>query len=372
MTTDTQVMGEHPLVSVLVPVYNVAPWLPRCLDSICAQTYRNLEILCVNDGSTDNSAEILAEYAGRDARIKVFYQENGGLSAARNTALKHASGEWIAGVDSDDYIAEDIIEEAMACTGPDVDMVAYGVQCVWENDECAPKEFERFTPATVVPMSVEQAGRMHVCFWNKLWRHSVIKEHDILFPHGLVHEDDAFFYQFAPYARKVALCSAVGYHYLQRQGSIVRSGQSKLETSARYVRVMHYVAEQYAARGINPAESPWFRLFVSRVYADRYHVLSPEERPALTVQFYQMLEELHLLPGWIKDYRFRCMVPVRGWRRWFLSRYLNTELWRICGVPVWEVEYRNGRPVQQRFMLLRFIGWNLKALLRLFSGRANA
>lgn len=348
-----------PLLSVLVPVYNVAAWLPRCLDSICAQTYDNLEILCVDDGSTDASPSILEVYAARDSRIKVIRQQNGGLSAARNTALEHASGEWVAGVDSDDYLELDIFRRAMACVIEGVDLVAFGVRCVWEDAGIEPKVFEQFSADQVLPMSVEQAASMHVCFWNKIWRRSVIEENRILFPYGLVHEDDGFFYQFMLYARNVALCADIGYNYMQRQGSIVHSGQSGLETSAWYVRVMHFVAGEYVARGINLAESPWFQLFVSRVYADRYHAVLPEERESLAGLFHTLLQELKLLPAWERDYRFRCMVPVRGWRRCFLSRYLNSELWRVLGVPVWEVEYRDGVVFQQRFMLLRFIGWKL-------------
>ncbi len=85
---------QEPLLTVIVPVYNVEAYLPRCLDSLLGQTYRNLEIICVNDGST----AILDGYVAKDARIKVFHQQNGGLSAARNTGLDHASGEWIAGL----------------------------------------------------------------------------------------------------------------------------------------------------------------------------------------------------------------------------------------------------------------------------------
>lgn len=349
----------NPLLSVLVPVYNVAAWLPRCLDSICAQSYENLEILCVDDGSTDESPSILAAYAARDSRIKVIRQQNGGLSAARNTALEHATGEWVAGVDSDDYLEPDIFRRAVACVSESVDMVAFGVRCVWDEAGIAPKVFEQFSADQVLPMSVEQAASMHVCFWNKIWRRSMIEENRIRFPHGLVHEDDGFFYQFVPHVRNVALCADVGYNYMQRQGSIVHSGQSRLETSAQYVRVMQFVAEEYVSHGVNLAESPWFQLFVSRVYADRYHVVQPEERECLSGLFHALLQELKLLPAWKHDYRFRCMVPVRGWRRWFLSRYLNTELWRCLGVPLWETEYRNGKIVQQRFMLLRFIGWKL-------------
>ena len=141
---------KSPLISVIVPVYNTAPWLRRCLDSICSQSYKNLEILCVNDGSPDNAAEILAEYVAKDSRLKIFTQENAGLSAARNTGLEHASGEWVTGVDSDDYLYPGIYEQAIKHCHEDVDMVFFGVQKVDDEDNILhpnqyfslPKEYE--------------------------------------------------------------------------------------------------------------------------------------------------------------------------------------------------------------------------------------
>lgn len=350
---------KEPVLSVIVPVYNTAPWLRRCLDSICGQTYRNLEIICVNDGSTDNSAEILAEYAARDARIKVIHQENGGLSAARNTALEHATGEWVTGVDSDDYITQDIFAKALACITEQVDMVAFGVMEKWEDEPERDSVSESYPRDEILPMTVRQAGEMLVCFWNKLWRRSLIEQHGLRFPPGLVHEDDGFFYQYAPYVRQVALCSAVGYFYMQRRGSITKSGQSELETSSRYTKVMRFVCEQYRQRGIVPETSPWYQLFVCRVYADRYHVHRSCEYNALAEMFSEMLEEQGLWPALRGDYRFRRMVPVRGWRRLFLSRYLNTELWRFFGVPLWQVEYRDGMALSRKIVLFSWLWWKL-------------
>ena len=344
-------MDKEQLISVIVPVYNTAPWLRRCLDSICAQPYRNLEILCVNDGSTDNSAEILAEYEAADSRIKVFTQENAGLSAARNTALAHAAGEWVTGVDSDDYLEPDIFRRAMCCAADQVDMVAFGVRCVWENEEKHPEIFEQYAADEVQPMSVELASGLLVCFWNKLWRRSVITEHSLRFPHGLVHEDDAFFYQFVPYARQVAMCEAVGYNYAQRTGSITKSGQTELETATRYTLVMRYVFKEYVNRGIVPEDSPWFRLFVTRVYADCYHVVPAGQRGNLNELFYSLLLDLGMLALAKRDYRFRRMVPICGWRGLFLSRYLYTELWRFFRIPVWRVDYESSCVVSRRFIL---------------------
>mgnify|MGYP001516330436 CR=1 FL=1 len=97
-------MSEEIKVSVIVPVYNVKKYLAKCLDSIIAQTLKDIEIICVNDGSTDGSDKVLEEYKKKDARIQVVNRKNGGLSAARNTGMPYAKGKYIGFVDSDDYI----------------------------------------------------------------------------------------------------------------------------------------------------------------------------------------------------------------------------------------------------------------------------
>ena len=99
-----------PKISVIIPVYNVEEYLPVCLDSVLAQTFSDFEAVCVNDGSPDNSAAILEKYAKKDARIKVVSRPNGGLSAARNTGLENACGEYIYFLDSDDYIHPQLLE----------------------------------------------------------------------------------------------------------------------------------------------------------------------------------------------------------------------------------------------------------------------
>ena len=107
-------MEHNPLISVIVPVYNVAEYLSRCVDSILAQSYENLQIILVDDGSTDDSGKICEEYAKKDARIQVIHQNNGGLSSARNAGLDLASGEYIGFVDSDDWIEPEMYAEMLA------------------------------------------------------------------------------------------------------------------------------------------------------------------------------------------------------------------------------------------------------------------
>lgn len=107
-------MKKYPLISVIVPVYNVEQYLRQCLDSILNQTYQEIEVLLINDGSTDTSDEICREYAERDNRIRYFVKENGGLSDARNYALDRATGEYVTFVDSDDFLMEQALEKLYA------------------------------------------------------------------------------------------------------------------------------------------------------------------------------------------------------------------------------------------------------------------
>lgn len=124
-------MKQQPLISVIVPVYNVEQYIHQCVDSILSQTYKNLEIILVDDGSPDNCPAICDGYARNDDRVKIIHQENGGLSAARNSALDLCTGEYIAFVDSDDWIESNAYEEMMSeMQKKDLDVVFCGVNVI--------------------------------------------------------------------------------------------------------------------------------------------------------------------------------------------------------------------------------------------------
>ena len=188
-----------PLISVIIPVYNVEKYLRRCLDSVIAQTYQKLEIICVDDGSIDDSGKICDQYAVRDARIKVIHQENQGLSAARNRGLDAAEGEYIAFVDSDDYILEDMYKKMLdKLLNYNVDLCV----CQWQYEfsdgrqvvkrknidptiygRKASLEFARF-----LYMGNYENGVV-VAAWNKLYRRALL---DKIRFEGRIHEDEAF------------------------------------------------------------------------------------------------------------------------------------------------------------------------------------
>lgn len=188
-----------PLISVIIPVYNVEKYLHRCLDSVIAQTYQNLEIICVDDGSIDESGRICDQYAVRDARIKVIHQENQGLSAARNRGLDAAEGEYIAFVDSDDYILEDMYKKMLdKLLNYNVDLCV----CQWQYEFSDGRQVvkKKNIDPTIYgrKASLEFARFLYrgnyengvvVAAWNKLYRRVLL---DKIRFEGRIHEDDAF------------------------------------------------------------------------------------------------------------------------------------------------------------------------------------
>lgn len=210
-------MNEH-LISVIIPVYNTAEYLPRCLDSILNNTYRNLEIICVNDGSKDSSLEVLNSYAAKDPRVKVIDQENAGVSAARNRGLDEATGEYIAFVDSDDWVHERSLEimhrcleehQAPLCTSP----------CLKVRGPSADAPLD-WQALEVVPVD-ESFIIIHNCtVWGKLYRAELLAE--ARFRAGVRMGEDALFnldlfHQFPEL--KAVRCSCALYYYFFRESS---------------------------------------------------------------------------------------------------------------------------------------------------------
>ena len=186
-------MKEQPLVSVIIPVYNVERYLAQCLDSVSHQTYQNLEIICVNDGSRDGSPDILRRYADEDARIQVIGKANGGVSRARNDALDCARGEYIMFVDSDDWGEPDACENAVnAMREYDADIVMWSYvsetenrssrkvifpeTTVFEKEEVRAKLHRRFVGAMGEELSHPELVDSLCPVWGKLYRRSLIQE----------------------------------------------------------------------------------------------------------------------------------------------------------------------------------------------------
>ena len=207
------------LISVIIPVYNVKPFLRMCAESVFAQTFRNLEIIFVDDGSTDGSGEICDELAEKDSRVRVIHQANGGLSAARNTGIEASRGAYLYFLDSDDAISPvTIVHLWTACVRTKAD-VAIGDSMHFTQAE-VPQERRKFTSEAVDTQEAIRRMLMNEGYghqaWGKLFRRSMWE--DFRFPKGLLYEDYAVIYDVMTRAEKAAIVTDAMYFYRMQEG----------------------------------------------------------------------------------------------------------------------------------------------------------
>lgn len=220
-------------LSVIIPIYNVEKYLRQCLDSVINQTFKDLEIILVDDGSPDRCGEICDEYADRDSRIKVIHKENGGLPSARNDALAIASGKWIAYVDSDDWLELDIYEKAiLAAEKKDVDILFFNSFRNTESKEIKMSLFEKeFFSDDKEYIKGLQAGTMCQYLtltrslgygypWDRIIKRKFIMDNNLYFTNVGAYEDIIYAINCLQYAEKIEFIESRGYHYRFNETSI--------------------------------------------------------------------------------------------------------------------------------------------------------
>ena len=224
------------MISVIVPVFNMKDYLPECLDSLISQSFKDIELVLVDDGSTDPSGRICDEYAARDARIKVIHTRNAGLSAARNTGIDAAEGEWIMFVDSDDFVSPDFCRIPYeTAVRENADMVIF--QRI--NTDPDGKPIPRRNRPKKKPYGVlsheEAADYGETAAWNKLYRRSLFK--DIRFPEGRIYEDVCTTCMLMYEAEKIVLIPDRLYFYRYREDSLchVRTPVNKRHAFEEYL-----------------------------------------------------------------------------------------------------------------------------------------
>ena len=231
------------LISVIVPVYNVESYVAECIESIQNQTYMNLEIILVNDGSTDASGDICDQYAAYDERIQVIHKENAGVSAARNTGIESANGDYIGFVDSDDYIAPTMYEDMLKLMAEhDLDIIectAFRNNGDTNIEGCNDGSLEIFNRDEALKMA------MYDCFvavWSQLYKRRVIS--DVRFPVGRKFEDSAVSYLFIANTKRVGHINRCLYYYRLNPNSTT---QTSFDAKSRWDFVLGYEERlQYA------------------------------------------------------------------------------------------------------------------------------
>lgn len=228
------------MISVIIPVYNVENYLNECLDSVYNQKFKDIEIICVNDGSTDNSLEILQNYAKKDSRIKIITQENHGLGHARNTGLKHATGEYVLFVDSDDILCENALEELYNHVSlNDSDVVifnffryngnVYAPTGIFSDNISEKGNMIDYTKCTFDYKAIKEYVMYdYFAVWFKMYKKEFLDKYELIFPVGIAYEDVLFQVKSFIYADKISFLPKHLYSYRTANSNSLTSDGSKI------------------------------------------------------------------------------------------------------------------------------------------------
>ncbi|MBR2958425.1 MAG: glycosyltransferase [Bacteroidales bacterium] len=207
-------------ISIVIPIYNVEQYLEQCLSSIQAQKYDDLEVICVNDGSTDDSRKILTEWATHFPQMRIIDRENGGLSAARNTGLKAAKGDYIVFIDSDDWVEPTMLSRiSEEVKGEDMICFACRKSDYGATDALVPEQSDGWTYYN--QHALEHRIIPFVCVWQRYYRREFLIENRLHFREGILHEDNEFTPRACLHAKSIKVIPDVLYNYRVRPGSIM-------------------------------------------------------------------------------------------------------------------------------------------------------
>lgn len=237
-----------PIISIIVPIYNVGKYLPKCIESILNQTFKNFELILVNDGSTDNSGVVCDDYAKKDTRIKIIHKSNGGVSSARNAGLYVAKGEYIGFVDPDDYIDKNMYEKLYRL-------------CIDNNSDIAICRFNREIngkiqnkESTEEIIELNNMVAMNELFKGNLYRFSLCNKlfskkcfNDVLFPEERIHEDLSTTYKLFANSKKAVYINYCGYIYVRRENSILTStyNEKRLQAFIAWDEIIEFIDKNY-------------------------------------------------------------------------------------------------------------------------------
>lgn len=229
MIISSKAVGEK-LISVIIPVYNAEKYIENCVSSILTQTYRNFELILVNDGSTDQSLKLCEELAARDSRIKVIDRENGGAGAARNSGLKVMKGEYVVFADSDDYVSESYLENLyLAAESGGFDIVQCNLQSSFQQGKKSGSvEYNQSDVSEITKVQALNYRLYKVSICSKIYSSHLFM--DFEFREGIIYEDDASYYIFIDKAERIAILNETLYYYFMSDNSVMRNNKKDKST----------------------------------------------------------------------------------------------------------------------------------------------
>lgn len=300
-------------LSIIIPVYNVAAWLPETVESVLAQTFRDFELILVDDGATDGSGAICDRYAQQDSRVQVIHQKNAGVSAARNTGVAAAKGKYIGFVDSDDIIERDMYAVMMGLAEKhDADVV----QCLHDrasslNGEVRSDDVEVMDGSSFVRRMFTKVGGDYtnqVALWSKVYRRELFE--NITFPAGRVYEDEQETYKLCLNAKKLVETPNVLYHYIKRENSIITgvSAKKMLDKQLALLDRMHYLPKMLPELEKQCCES--FLRYSEAILCALY---TAKVTNALETGIQTLRSQCKRLNPWLNKYE-RLYLPMLKWK----------------------------------------------------------
>lgn len=278
-----------PKISIIVPVYNVEKYLSTCLDSLINQTLKDIEIICVNDGSTDGSLEILNEYAKKDTRIKIITQKNQGLSMARNNGLKEAKGEYISFIDSDDWIDTKMYEKMyQQATEDNTEIVVCNLKLVRGSDE----ELNDYWPIKKNGLINREEAQSYLFKYpsyavNKIYKKNFLIKNNLQFIKGILYEDVPFWVLAILNVSRISYCIDYLYHYrLSREDAITKK---KSEKQFDVIKVVDITKKLLAEYNVSQQITENFINWQKQIFVWMYHLL-PENKQSEALHFFDGLD----------------------------------------------------------------------------------
>ncbi len=354
---------QQALISLIIPVYNVERYLAECLESAIHQSFPQLEIICVDDGSSDASLAILEEYAAKDRRIIVLRQEkNAGQSAARNLALRVAGAPYIMFLDSDDTYAPDMCEKMYrAICSSQADIAMCGIHLSYEchsEFKDGDEQYYRLEYEGTQEVTDELIGKCDVSPCNKIFRRELLDRYSISFPEGLKYEDAYFHNAYLTFARTINFVNEKLYHYRRRAGSTMsQTFRKEGSISADHLGIALKLHEFFSKWEVLEKRYPYFcRFFLNYVRHSQHHSPTLEDKEAVTCMAAEFARK-HLTRTEGLDKA--CAEELARLQRIFPAHTSGTLLrirtrpfsrhYRLLGIPVYEVRYS---PRQEKHYIL--------------------
>lgn len=260
------------LVSIIVPIYNVEKYLSRCVDSIIKQSYENIEIILIDDGSKDKSGEIADTYADISHKVNVFHKENGGLSDARNYGLSNAKGKYVCFIDSDDYVHCDFVKQLVnICEKYNCEIAQCSFQYTTISNqirEDADSSIKVFTNIQMLNQLYNETYLNTVVAWNKMYRKDLFTE--IKYPTGRIHEDEATTYKLIYAATQIGITAEKLYFYYQNSESIMHK-----KYSLKRLDILYAIEERkkfYFEKGLIDLSYKDCYRYLTKILINYYHI----------------------------------------------------------------------------------------------------